>query len=58
MREVAVHLEHELGAVRERTAEAGEVRGPETFLALAMDNENSFGLRAGQFVGERAGAVR
>ena len=30
--EVAVHLEHELGAVGERAAEAGEVRGPEALL--------------------------
>ena len=30
--EVAVHLEHELGAVVERAAEAGQVGGPEPLL--------------------------
>ena len=44
--------------MRQGEFEAGDIGRSQSFLALAMDNENSFGLRAGQFVGERAGAVR
>ena len=36
MGEVAVHLQHEVGTVRKRAAKAGEVRGPEALLVLAV----------------------
>ena len=36
MGEVAVHLQHEVGTVRKRAAKAGEVRGPEPLLVLAV----------------------
>src|SRR5205823_1917286 len=56
VREVAVHLEHELGALGERAPEAGEIRGSEAFLALAVQHADELEL-AGEAVGDRAGAV-
>ena len=38
MREVAVHLEHELGALGERPPEPGDVRGPDALLRLAVQH--------------------
>ena len=56
MREVAVHLEDELGAVGERAAEAGDVGGPEALLALAVEHVD-VGELGREAVGELAGAV-
>ena len=56
MGEVAVHLEHELGAVGERAPEAGDVGGPESFLLAAVEDADEGELR-GELVGELAGAV-
>ena len=56
MREVAVHLEHELGAVGERAAEAGDVGGAEPLLRGAVEDADVRQL-GGEPVGELAGAV-
>ena len=57
MGEIAVHLEHELGAVGECAPEAGEVCGPEAFLACAVQDVDEVELRR-QPVGEFARPVR
>ncbi len=57
MREVAVHLDYELGAFGERSAEAGEIRRPEPLLSLAVENVDAVEL-VGEPVGELAGPVR
>ena len=54
--EVAVHLEHELGAVGERAPEAGDVGGTEPFLARPVEDADERKL-CGELVGELAGAV-
>ena len=46
VREVAVHLEHELGAVVERAPEAREVRGPESLLGRAVQHADPRHARA------------
>ena len=51
MRAVGVHLADELGAVRERAGEAGDVGGAEAELARAVEHLGAEPL------GERAGAV-
>src|SRR6478752_7548152 len=56
VREVAVHLQDELGALVERAAEAGEVRRAEPLLALAMEDGDERQLR-GEAIGELPGAV-
>ena len=55
--EVAVHLEHELGALGERPVEPGDVGRPEPFLALAVEDGHPVQLLS-EPVGEVAGAVR
>ena len=55
--EVAVHLEHELGALGERPVEPGDVGAPEPFLALAVEDGHPLQLLS-EPVGEVAGAVR
>ena len=57
MREVAVHLEHQLGVAGQRPAEAGEVCRPEPFLHLAMEHADVIEL-GGEPIGELAGPVR
>ena len=57
MREVAVHLEHELGAVRQRTPEPGEVRRPQPLLALTVQDVDVVELRS-EAIGKVAGTVR
>ena len=57
MREVAVDLEHELGALGKRAAEAGDVGRAETFLAIAVEHRDA-GKPSGKLVGQLAGAVR
>jgi hypothetical protein len=54
--EVTVHLEHELGAVGERTAEAGEVGRPEALFARPVEDVDEGKLRC-EPVGDLAGAV-
>jgi len=51
VREVAVHLQHELGAVREHAPEARDVRRPEPFLALAVEDRDPVVL-GGEPVGD------
>ena len=57
VREVGVHLEHEVGARRERALESREVGPPEPFLRRAVQDLDRLELR-GQPVGDLAGAVR
>ena len=56
MGEVAVHLEHELGALRERPPEARDVRRADPLLRLAVEHGDPRELR-GEPVGDLAGAV-
>ena len=56
VREVAVHLEDQLGAVLERAAEAGEVRGAEALLARAVQDGHAVEL-GGERVRDVSGAV-
>ncbi len=56
MREVAVHLEYELGAVGERAAEAGDVGVSQSFLLRPMQDADERKL-CRQLVGQLAGAV-
>ena len=56
MREVAIHLEDQLGVARERAAEAGEVRRPEPLLAVAVEDVDERELRR-ERIGELAGPV-
>ncbi len=56
VREVAVHLEHVLGAVSKRAPEAGEVCRPQAFLPRAMEDGDKRKL-FGKPVGHLAGAV-
>ena len=56
MREVAVHLEHELGTVGERAAEAGDVGRAQALLARTVQDADERKL-GGQLVGQLAGAV-
>ncbi len=51
MREVAVHLEDELGAVRERLPERREVRRPEALLPRPVEDVDEVEL-GGELVGE------
>jgi hypothetical protein len=55
--EVGVHLDHEVGAGRQRLAESGEVGAAEAVLALAMQDAD-VGVLEREPVGEVAGAVR
>ena len=57
MREVAVDLGDQLGAVGERAAEAGDVRRPEPLLALAVEDVDE-GELPREPVGLGARAVR
>src|SRR3954447_14535113 len=57
VREVAVHLEHELCAVRERLPEACEVGGTETVFARAVE-DGHFGELVRQAVGQLTGPIR
>ena len=57
VREVAVHLEDQLGAVRERLPERGEVRRPEALLPRPVENVD-VGELGRELVGELPGAVR
>jgi len=54
--EVAVHLEHELGAVGESAPEAGQVSGPETLLSRSVEDVHVVQLGS-QPIGELAGPV-
>ena len=56
MREVAVHLEDQLGPVGERAAEAGDVRRAEAFLPRPVQDGDEVEL-LGEPVGDLAGAV-
>ena len=56
VREVAVHLEHELGAVVERASEPGEIRRPEPFLARPVEHVDVAELGC-ELVRHRSGAV-
>ena len=57
MREVAVHLEHELRVPGEHPVEAGDVRAAEALLLLAVEHVDEW-VRGGELVGELAGSVR
>ncbi len=57
MREIAVHLEHELRSVRESPAETGDVRGAEPLLGRAVEHADPRKLGR-QPVREFPGAVR
>src|SRR5262249_11404145 len=57
MREISIHLEDELVAVRERPAKARDVGGAEPELAGAMEDMDARILR-GEPVEQRAGPVR
>ena len=57
VREVAVHLEDQLRALRERVCEAGDVRRAEAFLPLPVQDVDEAELR-GQLVGELTRPVR
>ena len=57
VREVAVHLEHELGTVRERSSEPCDVRRPEPLLGLAMQNRDPGELR-GEAIGSGDSRIR
>ena len=57
MGEVGVHLEHELGPVREREREARQVGAAESLLALAVQHPHRLEL-LGEPVRDPAGAVR
>src|SRR5262249_26097524 len=57
VREVAVDLDNELGAARERVVEAGDVRRPEPFLGGAVEHLDPRQRRR-QPVRELPGAVR
>ena len=56
MGEVAVHLEHELGAVGQSTPEPGDVRRPDPLLGCAVEHRDPRQL-PGQSVGDLAGPV-
>jgi hypothetical protein len=57
VREVAVHLQDQIRAVRERAVEAGDVRGSEALLALAVEDGDEGELSC-QAVGYLARTVR
>src|SRR5438067_7435418 len=57
MREVRVHLEHELSTAVERSAEAGQVGGAKTLLARAVQNLEAMDLTR-EPIRDRARAVR
>ena len=56
MGEVGVHLQQQVGALGERAVEAGQVRGADPLLALAVQHLDLLDL-GGEAVGDRAGAV-
>ena len=56
MREVGVHLHHQLGAAGERAAKARDVGGTQPLLALAVEDLDVVVL-GGETVGDAAGAV-
>jgi hypothetical protein len=56
-REVAVHLEHELGAVGQRAAESRQVRRSKPFLPLPVQHRDEVELRR-QPVGKLSRSVR
>ncbi len=57
MGEVGVHRDGEVGALRNRSAEPGDVGGAEAELALAVDHLDAPVVLRRQPVGDLAGAV-
>ena len=56
MREVGVHLEDQVGALRERNLEAREVGAPEALLARPVEHADPLDL-LGQAIGDLTRAV-